>query len=150
MRGRYLTPHPRNKKSTKKGNEKQWSKNNDYLSVVLYLKGELKGKMKLVHRLVAETYIPNPDNLPEVNHKDGNKRNNHVSNLEWTTRSGNAIHSWINGLQSTGHKRFTPNEIRFIREQYGIVSRTELGKRFGVSPKTITSIQKRYTYKYVK
>ena len=45
---------------------------------------------KLVHRLVAESYIPNPNNLPEVNHKDENKSNNSLSNLEWSSEKNNA------------------------------------------------------------
>ena len=51
-----------------------------------------KKKMLYGHRLVAEAFIPNPDNLPVVNHIDGNKLNNTVSNLEWTTYSGNTQH----------------------------------------------------------
>lgn len=47
---------------------------------------------KYVHRLVAAAFIPNPDNLPMVNHKDGNKQNNNVNNLEWSNKSLNALH----------------------------------------------------------
>lgn len=56
-----------------------------------------------VHRLVAMAFIPNPGNKPDVNHKDGNKANNHVSNLEWVTKSENSTHAYINGLFK--HKR---------------------------------------------
>lgn len=52
----------------------------------------------LVHRLVAETFICNPDGLPYVNHKDGDKDNNQRENLEWVTPSQNAQHAWDTGL----------------------------------------------------
>ena len=52
---------------------------------------------KSVHRLVAECYLPNPDSLPQVNHKDSNKENNHLSNLEWCSASYNKKHSWDSG-----------------------------------------------------
>ena len=56
-------------------------------------------KTRSIHRLVAETFIPNPNNLPEVNHKDGNKKNNCVENLEWVTRIENVLHSMETGLK---------------------------------------------------
>ena len=58
-----------------------------YLMVVLYKNGEKNNCM--IHRLVSQTFIPNPDNLPQVNHKDENKENNSVHNLEWCSSKYN-------------------------------------------------------------
>lgn len=54
---------------------------------------------KNIHRLVAETFIQNPKGKRTVNHKDGNKRNNHISNLEWNTSSENLKHAYAHGLK---------------------------------------------------
>ena len=64
------------------------NKTGGYYVVNLY-DADGRARRPLVHRLVALTYIPNPDNLPQVNHKDENKLNNHVDNLEWCTASYN-------------------------------------------------------------
>jgi hypothetical protein len=63
-------------------------------------------KKVLVHRLVAQAFIDNPLNKNVVNHKDGNKLNNCVDNLEWVTTSENALHSYKNGYQvKTNNKK---------------------------------------------
>lgn len=74
-----------------------------YYEVILRQNG--KRKPKLIHRLVAETFIPNPHGKKEVNHKDGNKYNNEMSNLEWVTSSENQLHSIKVLNNSLGKKR---------------------------------------------
>lgn len=71
-----------------------------------YMRVQLcNGKHKprfFVHRIVAELFIPNPLNLPQVNHKDGNKKNNHIDNLEWVSASDNRKHAFRElGLKPT-------------------------------------------------
>jgi len=62
------------------------------------LRKDKKRKMFLVHRLIALTYIPKPDDKPDINHKDGDSLNNNVENLEWCTKSENIQHAIKNGL----------------------------------------------------
>ena len=67
-----------------------------YHKVDLYSNG--KRTSVRVHRLVAEAFIPNPNELPQINHIDGNKENNNVKNLEWVNNSQNMIHAYRTGL----------------------------------------------------
>lgn len=78
---------------------KQKVSTSGYLRVELYK--QKSRKCFYVHRLVASMFIPNPLNKPEVNHIDGNKLNNCVDNLEWTTISENQIHAIKNGLRKS-------------------------------------------------
>lgn len=88
----------KNGKVFKKGVIRKPKEDEDgYLRVNLSKNG--KKKEMFVHRLVAITFIDNPNNLPVVNHKDGNKKNNTVENLEWCTRSENDKHAFKLGLR---------------------------------------------------
>ena len=57
-------------------------------------------KKYLIHRLVAQAFIPNPNNLPQVNHKNNDKSNNKIENLEWMTNLDNTKHAWKNGFKN--------------------------------------------------
>lgn len=84
-----------------------------YEQVSLSINNEVK-RFK-VHRLVAQLFIPNPEELPQVNHKDGNKRNNNVSNLEWCDAWYNNKHARdnkLNDVSLSNHERWKDNTFR--------------------------------------
>lgn len=73
-----------------------------YWTIGLYKNG--KRKLYRIHRLIGKAFIPNPYNKPEINHKDGNKLNNHIENLEWVTTSENTQHAWDTKLHVVTEK----------------------------------------------
>ena len=75
---------------------KKHKRDDGYLGITIYINNIPNPRS--IHRLVADAFIPNPENLPYVNHKDGNKENNNVNNLEWITSKGNSNHAVDIGL----------------------------------------------------
>jgi len=108
-----------------------------------YLRVHIAGKMYFVHRLVAEKYVPNPNNHPQVNHKDGDKTNNKASNLEWVSNVENRGHAVKTGLQIHGEKcpwaKLSRSDVEYIK-QHPDCNRTEMAKQFGVARSTIGSV----------
>lgn len=143
-----------NSLALKKGRLKKPSMANNYFLAML--SKEHIPKAITIHRLVAMHFIENPMNKKEINHKDGNKQNNHVDNLEWVTRSENSQHSYNNGLQisrkGSMHHFAKINESdvlnMFMLYNNG-VSRKEIANRYThISYSSICRILKGRTWKH--
>ena len=124
---------------------------NGYIRVELWDKG--RGKKHLLHRLLAQAFIQNPENKPQVNHIDGDKANNSLSNLEWSTQSENQLHAYSIGLQKGYRKpgyKLSPEHKKALcgsrwekeRHHYSLEGKTfnnlwDAADYFGVSRQTI-------------
>lgn len=121
----------------------------------IQLKVDGKAKSCLVHRLLAITFIPNPDNLPQVNHIDGNKLNNSLSNLEWCSHSHNQKHAYKTGLNSSvgeSNNRSLLNEkvvIEIYNKLLDGARISELCKFYNVKSGTIGSIKDKTNWNYL-
>lgn len=116
---------------------------------------------KCIHRLVAEHYIDNPSNLPQVNHIDGNKLNNNVSNLEWCTHKDNLKHARILGLNTSlprpngqGEKnsrsKLTNSLVLEIRQKASEgITHKQLSIEYNVAESTISGIVSRIRWKHI-
>ena len=113
-----------------------------------------QSKNYYIHRLVAETFIANPENHPFINHKDGNKINNNISNLEWCTPQENETHALKTGLKPSGenHGWAKLKEIDIVQifklSKEG-KSQTEIANIYNIKQATISCILKRKTWKKV-
>lgn len=95
------------------------------------------------HRLIALTFIPNPENKPFINHIDGNKSNNVIQNLEWCTSSENMIHADITGLRDmSGHQPSNSKKIKCIETGETFPSYGKAVKWLGKSPTSISALRR--------
>lgn len=122
----------------------------------LNLYSERKARPMYVHRLVALAFLPNPDDLPQVNHKDGDKANNAVTNLEWCSKSDNCQHAIDEGLyeqargESSGSAKVTESDVIEMRRLWasGMLQK-DIAARFGIGRKAVTKIVNRQRWKHV-
>lgn len=135
-----LVVYSNNKRRVYKGIIKKLSTDKDgYLKVNLYNKD--KNECNKVHCFVANAFLPKIDGKDKINHKDGNKKNNNVSNLEWVTHEENMYHASKMGLVKS---KISDDDYLFIKNNY-IPRHPELGrkaleKRFGISKTHISQI----------
>lgn len=122
-------------------------------------------KMFIKHRMVAETFIPNPENKPQVNHIDGNKKNNSIENLEWVTNKENSEHAWRTGLCKPHHtkhckyfkkfwlRKFTESQVKKIRKEFIPYDRRfgclALARKYSVSDSTMRAILNNEIYREI-
>ena len=116
-----------------------------YRMVVITI--ERKKRYCSVHRIIASAFLPKPDNCREVNHKDGNKLNNSVANLEWVTTRQNQLHAIMSGLRPA--LKLDYSKAAEIRKLYstGQYTHRELGQIFGVGKTLISDIIKNKRWK---
>ena len=113
--------------------------------VVLTLPMGKRGKVKTIrlHKALAETFIPNPNGYKIVHHKDENKSNFSLSNLEWTTNKLNTqyhLQELNKNTQFFNNRKLTKKDIDFIKNNKGKISYSKLAELFNVSKTTIVNV----------
>lgn len=149
-------------KSTKKNKIlKPQSNGNGYEIIRIWREGLGEGRrfeQVYIHRIVASLFIENPQNKKYVNHKDFNKKNNNVSNLEWVTAKENTQHAFLNGVlkspptrQGEDHptSKLTALQVQSARYLYPDFTIKEISIILGVSWCTISHIVKNKTWKNI-
>lgn len=116
------------------------------------------GCRRTLHRLVSQAFIPNHENKPEVNHKNGDKSSNYASNLEWATRSENKKHAFRMGLYKTRKgeeintaklNRFQVQRIRLMKEVTPRITQRKMATMFDVGHGCICKILKRIRWGHI-
>lgn len=124
-----------------------------YLYISLHIKNARSQNIGL-HRLLMLTFVPNPNNYPEINHIDGNKFNNSLDNLEWCDRRRNIDHAMEHGLtrkgETHGMHKLTEDEVRKIRELRGTISIRNIASLFNVSRSAIDAIFYGHNWAWLK
>ncbi len=116
-----------------------------------YLRCKVDGTSYHTHRLIAKTFLPNPNNLPQVNHKDGNKHNNSVDNLEWCTAQHNVQHAVDTGLNKgaksgeySNLSKISNDTLRYVKSIHKPFSKEfgtrALAKKYGVNDCWLSSV----------
>jgi hypothetical protein len=120
-----------------------------------YQRIRIGNKTYQVHRLVAEYFIPNPENKEQINHKNGVKTDNRVCNLEWATNQENRTHAVNTGLHVYGETAYNAKlteakvkEIRYLYDTTGLTQK-EIGNLFNVDRRRISKICLRQAWKHV-
>lgn len=122
-----------------------------YLVVNLSKSG--KTKWFLVSRLVAQAFLPNPSNKPEVNHIDGHPLNNFVENLEWVTHTENIQHALKTRLtvakrgEEKYNAKLTNEQAKYIRDNPERLTQRQLAEKFGIDKNTVSDVQIGRSYK---
>lgn len=140
-------------------NRKQWQRQSPRKHTNGYMRGVIYGKDRYIHRLVAELFVSNPNGYKEVNHKDGDKTNNHVDNLEWCTRAQNCKHTFQTGLREyrelsemgkkggRGNRLFTDTQVIDIRRlRANGMKVKDIANFYGVPRQTIQNVTLGYNY----
>lgn len=114
-----------------------------------------KGKWFALHRIIAECYIPNPENLPHINHKDGNRLNNSVENLEWCSHLQNIRHAQEHNLNPKGERQgiavATEEIVRRIRSlRRGGMSYKDIAELVKLKRRTVEAIGSYQNWKHIE
>lgn len=132
-----------------------WITKKGYRQITIYFNGEKR--KEYIHRIVGELYLDNPDNKPQINHKNGNKLDNRIENLEWVTNQENRTHALENGLHPVGEDvtahKLTEKEVLWIRNNY-IPKHPEFGgiglaEKFNVNSSCISKIINNTRWKHI-